>query len=268
MIAAIIFDLDETLVLEDRPVEQAFEATARHAAEYHELVIRELASGARARARELWWAAPTGEYCRRVGCASWEGLWCRFEGDAPELLALREWAPTYRREAWRLALVDQGVEDELLAEELAARFVEERRGRQGTFEDADAALSELTPRYRLAVLTNGPSCLQREKLAASGLEHHFSAVVASGDIGVGKPAVAVFAHTLEQLGLAPGSGEAVMVGDNVERDIDGALACGIHAVWLNRYGRPSAEGREGAHEISSLNELSALISSLAASGAP
>ena len=81
MIAAVIFDLDETLVLEDRPVEHAFEATARHAAEFHELVIAELVAGARARARELWWAATTGEYCRRVGFASWEGLWCRFEGD-------------------------------------------------------------------------------------------------------------------------------------------------------------------------------------------
>jgi putative hydrolase of the HAD superfamily len=264
VIAAVIFDLDETLVLEDRPVEQAFEATARYAAEFHELVVSELATGARARARELWWAAPTGAYCRRVGFASWEGLWCRFEGDAPEVRRLREWAPSYRREAWRLALADGGVEDDLLAEELAERFIEERRARRETFADAASVLAELGVEYRLAILTNGPSCLQREKLAASGLERHFTAVVASGDLEVAKPAPEVFAHTLRELGVDPTDAQAVMVGDSVERDIDGALGFGIHAVWLNRYSRPGADGRAGAHEIASLTELSALIRSLGA----
>jgi FMN phosphatase YigB (HAD superfamily) len=38
-----------------------------------------------------------------------------------------------------------------------------------------------------------------------------------------------------------------------ERDIDGALAAGLRAVWLNRDGRP---GREGIAEIATLAALS------------
>ena len=70
-----------------------------------------------------------------------------------------------------------------------------------------------------------------------------------------------------ELGVDPLGAEAVMVGDSIERDIDGALRFGIHAVWLNRYGRPGAEGRAGAHEIASLTELSALIRSFDAAPA-
>ena len=85
----------------------AFEATARLAEHRHPLDPARLARDARARARELWRAAPTYPYCLRVGISSWEGLWCRFDGDDPSVRALRSWAPTYRRSAWRLALADQ-----------------------------------------------------------------------------------------------------------------------------------------------------------------
>ena len=62
-----------------------------------------LATDARARARELSYAAPTHGYCMRVGISSWEGLWCRFGGDHPNVRALRDWSPIYRREAWSCA---------------------------------------------------------------------------------------------------------------------------------------------------------------------
>jgi FMN phosphatase YigB (HAD superfamily) len=44
--------------------------------------------------------------------------------------------------------------------------------------------------------------------------------------------------------------QAVMIGDSLGRDIDGALACGLSAVWINRFG--SGPGRDGVPEIASL----------------
>ena len=242
---AYLFDLDETLVVEEPAAVAAFEATARHAAAARSLDVAALAVAARSRARELWYAAPTHPYCRRIGISSWEGLWCRFERDE----ALRSWSPTYRREAWRLALADQGVDDAGLAEELGERFGVERRARHETFADVEAVLREL-PRP-MALVTNGASCLQREKLAASGLAGFFDVVVVSEELGAGKPDAAVFRHALEQLG----ADEGVMVGDSLARDIDGALACGLQAVWCNRAGLPRPEGRENLAEIRTLREL-------------
>jgi putative hydrolase of the HAD superfamily len=250
MTAALLFDLDDTLVVEEAAAVASFQATARAASDRHEVDPARLAVDARARARELWWAAPTHPYCRRIGISSWEGLWCRFEGD--ELDALRRWAPEYRREAWRRALADQGVDDVARAAELGERFGIERRARHEVFADVPAALAAAG--VPLALVTNGASCLQREKLAGSGLVDHFDAVVVSGDLGVGKPDASVFQHALSLLGAPAES--AVMVGDSLDRDVGGARAAGLRGVWINRAGLAQPDG---VTAITTLAELPALL---------
>jgi putative hydrolase of the HAD superfamily len=184
---ALLFDLDDTLMVEEPAAAAAFDATARSAAAQYAVDVAALARGARARARELWYAAPTHAFCLRVGISSWEGLWCRFDGEEPDVRRLRAWSPTYRYEAWRLALADQGIDDASLARDLGDRFITERRARYEVFDDVVSALSELRESYKLAIVTNGASCLQRDKLAASGLSDYFDALVVSADLGVAKP---------------------------------------------------------------------------------
>jgi putative hydrolase of the HAD superfamily len=221
---ALLFDLDDTLIVEEPAAAAAFEATAQFAASRYQIDPASLATDARLRARELWYAAPTHEYCLRVGISSWEGLWCRFEGDGPDECALRDWSSTYRQGAWSLALADQGVDDPRLAEELGKQFGVERRARHEVFTDAVGALGQLKETHSLALVTNGAACLQREKLAASGLAGHFDAVVISADLGVAKPDASVFEFALSRLG-AKAEG-AVMVGDSISKDVDGA-----HRSW-------------------------------------
>lgn len=258
MTGALLFDLDETLMVEEPAAVAALQATARLAAARHgDIDPGALAAGARSRARELWYAAPTHPYCKRVGISSWEGLWCRFEGPGADERSLRAWSPTYRRETWGLALADQGVEDAGLAEELGERFGDERRARHETFAGAGEALERLAESFALALVTNGAACLQREKLAASGLGHHFDAVVVSADLGTAKPDASVFHHALQQLGAENAS--ATMVGDSLAKDIDGALAAGLEAIWINRDGSPPPPGRPGLPQIATLGELPALI---------
>jgi putative hydrolase of the HAD superfamily len=252
---ALLFDLDETLVLDERVAVESFAATARVAAERRPLDGGRLARDARERARELWHAAPNHAYCARIGMSSWEGLWCRFEGDSTELRALAEWARGYRRDAWRLALSDQGIEESSLAEELGERFGRERRERHELFDDVGPTLDALGDEWSLAILTNGASCLQREKLAGAGLIDRFAVVVASGDLGVGKPAEAIFAWTLRLLGVD--RSQAVMVGDSYANDVEGARAAGLRAVWLDR-------GRVGGGEGQRIESLAQLPAVLAA----
>ncbi len=80
---ALLFDLDDTLVVEEPAAAAAFLATAEVAVARHRVQADRLALAARERARELWYATPAHPYCLRVGISSWEGLWCRFEGEAP-----------------------------------------------------------------------------------------------------------------------------------------------------------------------------------------
>jgi putative hydrolase of the HAD superfamily len=166
---------------------------------------------------------------------------------------LREWSPTYRRQAWRLALGDQGVDDARLAEELAERFGAERRARHEVFTDVDDVLNRLAESYSLALVTNGAACLQREKLAASGLNDYFEAVVVSADLGVAKPDPFVFKHALSELDAD--SDHAVMVGDSISKDVEGARAAGLEAVWVNRSGSPAPAEVLDLVEVSTLSEL-------------
>jgi putative hydrolase of the HAD superfamily len=251
---ALLFDLDETLMVDEPAAEASFVATARWARERHDGIDPQgLAADARARARELWYAAPTHDYCMRVGISSWEGLWCRFEWQGDDARSLREWSPAYRRETWRLALLDQEIDDAPLAVEMGERFGEERRERHQVFPDAAPALTELRENHSLALLTNGAACLQREKLEASGLSSHFDAVVVSADLGAAKPDAYAFEYALERLGAD--REQAVMVGDSVSKDVDGALAAGLGAVWVNRDGSSAPEGRNHLRSISTLADL-------------
>lgn len=250
----MLFDLDDTLVVDEATARESFLATAGYAATHHpQLDTHRLALDARTRARELWRAAPTHPYCARIGISSWEGLWCPYEGAHPEVAALRAWAPTYRQQAWRLALEDQSIDDGALAAELGERFGVERRARHRTFEDALPVVRTLAASHRLALVTNGLTCLQHEKLRASGLAVYFEVVVVSGELGVGKPDPAVFAAALSP--VATGDDGAVMIGDSFHRDVAGARAAGLHAVWLNRDGAPRPPGHPEVQEIRTLSEL-------------
>ena len=252
--AAILFDLDDTLVVDEAAGEAALLATCVEPQKRYGLEPHALARTVRQCARELWRAAPTFAYCCAIGLGSVEGLWARFLGNDPQVQTLQAWAPTYRRQAWANALAAYGVRDTHLAEQLAEAFQAERRARHRTYPEVDAVLRELQSRYRLAVVTNGTPDLQREKLEAVGLVPYFTSVTVSGALGSGKPDPRIFAHTLARLGVPPT--QAVMVGNDLTRDIRGARQAGIAGIWVNRTGTASAAGDTAPDaEIASLLEL-------------
>lgn len=257
---AILFDLDDTLVVEVASAEAAFLATCVLAQERYGVDAEALCQTVRAKARELWHASPARPYCLAIGISSWEALWARFLGDDPNLQALRAWAPTYRRESWARALVEHGIDDLPFAERLAETFPRERRARHVVYPDVEPALQKVCKTYRLALLTNGAPGLQREKLAGSGLGPYFDVVLVAGEAGVGKPDPRLFALALDRLDVSPG--EAVMVGNSLRSDVAGAQGAGIRAIWLNRAGKELAKGAVPDAQIASLGELARTLDAL------
>ena len=255
---ALLFDLDDTLVADAAPTEEAFLAACALARARHGLEPADLARAVRHRARELWRAAPTIAYCRAIGISSVEGLRARFLGEDPQLVALREWAPEYRRAAWSGALAKLGMRDDALAAELALRFIAERGARNRAFPEVLPLLAALRPEYKLAIVTNGAPDLQHGKIAGAGLGACVDAVVVSGEIGAGKPDSRPFTVALTALGAT--AGDALMVGDSYERDIVGARNAGLSGIWLDREGRfSSQEDAAPASRIGDLRELLALL---------
>jgi len=96
-------------------------------------------------------------------------------------------------------------------------------------------LRKLKKHYKLALITNGSESIIRHKIKRYRLSPLISdqAIFVSSKLGKGKgkPDPAIFRHALSRMKVKPE--EAVMVGDSWKQDIEGAIKCGIDAVWLN-----------------------------------
>jgi HAD superfamily hydrolase (TIGR01662 family) len=108
------------------------------------------------------------------------------------------------------------------------------------YDDALPALGELRRHgISIGLVTNGQRDLDEFVL------HHdleVGAAVSSKAHGRTKPHPSIFVAALKELDVAPG--EAAMVGDSYEDDIEGARALGMRAILLDRDGlHPDAEDR-------------------------
>ncbi len=147
---------------------------------------------------------------------------------------------------------DTAAADRLFPD-LWAAFAEARRWRPRA--DMPALFATLRARgLKLAILSNWDSRLHRVVAGhewCRWLDHVF----VSADLGVEKPASAIFAHAAAALDCAPH--ELLHVGDSWEHDIVGALAAGWHAAWLDSTAASPTDAR--AVRIRTLEEVPGLL---------
>ncbi|MEZ4382958.1 MAG: HAD family hydrolase [Nannocystaceae bacterium] len=100
-------------------------------------------------------------------------------------------------------------------------------------EDARLAVLALCERRPVVVVSDlwAPPRRWEETLRAAGIWPRLAAAVFSSEIGAVKPHPRPFEVALARLGVAPG--EALMIGDSYERDVLGATALGVDAVWID-----------------------------------
>ena len=118
------------------------------------------------------------------------------------------------------------------------------------FAHALDVLEYLRRKYSLHIITNGFEEVQHRKLASSSLEPYFEHVVTSENVGVKKPDPRIFHYALEKAEALPE--ESIMIGDNYEADIQGALNVGMSAVMCEFNGEIP---REDVTSVKSLLEL-------------
>lgn len=152
-----------------------------------------------------------------------------------------------RRESIRLALQRAG-DDPTLAEAAFAEFFAARQ-RVDLFEDALPALQFLAARWPVVALSNGNADVH-----VVGIGQHFHASLSASLSGMAKPDVRFFHAAAQAADVAP---EHVLhIGDDAQLDAQGAMAAGMHAVWLNRGGVAwPCEGRMPHVTVASLAQL-------------
>jgi putative hydrolase of the HAD superfamily len=178
-----------------------------------------------------------------------------------ERLLRGEWDLVAYRRAHLTAVCEPWGEPSEELHEHALRLRDEQLDRARFVEDAVELLRELNQAgVRTALLTNGPSAMQRRKIEVLGLEPQLDAIGISGELGVAKPDPRAFAATLQLISCDPD--ETVMVGDHLDWDVRGALAAGMRgAVWVA--GDDEREPPPGAVRITRLGEVPAALASFA-----
>jgi putative hydrolase of the HAD superfamily len=110
---------------------------------------------------------------------------------------------------------------------------------------------------KLGVVTNGRTDKQRRKLDALGLRDRLGVVLISEEFGVGKPDESIFCAAAAELAVFPR--ECMFIGDNPEKDVRGAAAVGMRAVWF----RATLRWPEGValpqESVASLREVLGLL---------
>ncbi|SFM14316.1 putative hydrolase of the HAD superfamily [Paenibacillus sp. 1_12] len=108
---------------------------------------------------------------------------------------------------------------------------------------------------KLALLTNGNTEPQWNKINKFGLAPLFDIILVEGEFGIGKPDARIYHHAIQQLGAA--AEDTWMVGDNFEWEIAAPQRLGIKGIWIDhkKVGVPVNSETQPYRIIHTLSEL-------------
>ena len=144
-------------------------------------------------------------------------------------------------------LQSQGVpEDEstIAASEAFIAFLSHRH-EVSLFANAGSVLTCLRQRYQIGALTNGNADVRKTEIG-----RHFDFAWRAEEFGFSKPDPTFFHAAFAQVGVTPE--EVIHIGDCHDNDVDGAVAAGAKAIWLQPGGGVSDIASEVISELSDL----------------
>jgi 2-haloacid dehalogenase len=160
---------------------------------------------------------------------------------------------------FQLLFEELGVEAN--AEE-ARRYYEEQLGVGHYFmPGAEALLQALHGRYRLFIMSNGTTAVQKGRIESAGIAPLFEAIFLSEQIGFVKPQKEFFDACFAEIpDFDPA--QAIILGDSLTSDILGGINAGVRTCWFNPHGTPRRADIIPDFEITSLDEFVPLIKRL------
>ncbi|MGO1159334.1 HAD family hydrolase [Acinetobacter lwoffii] len=132
------------------------------------------------------------------------------------------------------------------------------------FQDVAETLNHFTTDYMYAVITDGRSETQRNKLQALGLTDFLSSIVISEEIGSEKPSLVNYKKVMSDLQCE----QYIYVGDNLKKDFVTAKRLGWTTICLKDQGQnihtqnfSIAEEYQADHYFNSWQEIREFLSS-------
>ncbi len=136
---------------------------------------------------------------------------------------------------WREFLEEIGCMNGKSIERFAIAFNQAREETYQCYEDSIPVLEKMAGRIPLYMITNGHSQIQRKKIEVCGVQSYFDSILVAQEAGVSKPDPEIFRQALDAANISPEN--ALMLGDNVEKDILGGKGAGMQTAWMRREDR-------------------------------
>ena len=144
------------------------------------------------------------------------------------------------------ALVNFQASDELI-QLLSDEYIHYLPTFSHLFEGTIELLDYMKSKYKLHIITNGFKEIQEGKMKNSKLDVYFDTITNSEMAGVKKPNPKIYEHALSLRNVEKQN--AIMIGDCIDADVNGALKFGIDAIWFNEHAGDVPKG------IKSVNKL-------------
>ncbi|MFA9456879.1 HAD family hydrolase [Halalkalibacter sp. AB-rgal2] len=202
-VAMIFFDIDGTLLDHDRAEELAAVAFYREYSQVIQLAEIDFVSR---------WKEVSEYYYNRF---------------LEQKLSFQE----QRRERVREILLRQVNDEE--ADVAFGSYVDAYKQNWSAYDDVNLCLQQLIANgHSLGVISNGDLLQQKEKLKQVELEHYFSCIVTSSEVGVSKPDREIFVAACNKADVEVE--RCYYIGDRLDIDALASIQAGMKGVWLNR----------------------------------
>ncbi len=157
-----------------------------------------------------------------------------------------------------LALLDFKLADEQLSKALSVQFLERLPLKNNLFPYTIEILTYLKNKgYQLHLITNGFDITQRSKLENAQLTHFFVEVITSEVSNSLKPNKEIFDFALGRCKTC--SDDSIMIGDNLDADIQGGINAGLDTIYVNHLNLPLHSNIKPTHVITHLKELEEIL---------
>ena len=147
--------------------------------------------------------------------------------------------------------LNYNINDDLI-HQLAIDYIEHLSDFNHLIPDTLIVLNSLRSKYKMHIITNGFKEVQKRKLQKSDLIQYFETVTISEDVGVKKPHKLIFDQALKSANANVEN--SVMIGDNFNADILGALGVGMKAIYYD-FHKTNHEERENVTIVKNLKEI-------------
>lgn len=169
-----------------------------------------------------------------------------------------------RMERFRRPLTDAGVDNSMairMSERFDSLYLDFLAQEKATVDGAFELLRRLhAVEVRVGVLSNGFADVQHRKMHNAGISPYIDLTVLSDDIGIQKPDIRLYRHAMERAACTDASAH-LMIGDNPDTDIAGALRAGWQAILLQpqHADKTRKTPPSGAAATDTLTEVASLL---------